>query len=420
MSAPKVAVVFYKYKTYSNGNHPVMIRITSNRKSSYLATGYAVKPENWDEQNNKLIETRSKLHPEKKPLSNAKAINSDIESKLNEVIIAKQQVAASDQSQASRLIKNKVNSKYTASGCFLKYGRYHSQLLQDRAKVRTSKNYNSVLKRLEDYQGTSLLFSDITVEFLNRYEAFLIKDGVSTNTVQYHFKTIRSILYKAMNESIPLFPQEKNPFFRFKIKTAKTKKETLSADEIKKISKAKLKLPEQQKLLNAQGYYLFSYYNAGIRISDLIQLKIENILNDRLYYAMGKTGHFKSIKLNEESKAILKRFKRKNAKPHDYLFPILDTGRVYSDAETLRRQIESKAAAINEALKGLAEVAKVNKRLHFHSSRHSFANMARKKKADLFSVSKALGHHSLKVTENYLESFDEEALDETMAMIFKK
>jgi len=47
MSAPKIAVVFYKYKTYANGTHPVMIRITANRKSSYLTTGYSIRPENW-------------------------------------------------------------------------------------------------------------------------------------------------------------------------------------------------------------------------------------------------------------------------------------------------------------------------------------------------------------------------------------
>jgi hypothetical protein len=44
----------------------------------------------------------------------------------------------------------------------------------------------------------------------------------------------------------------------------------------------------------------------------------------------------------------------------------------------------------------------------------------RQKKADLYSISKALGHASLKATEGYLSSFDEEALDETMEMVLGK
>lgn len=421
MSAPKIAVVFYKYKTYANGTHPILIRISANRKSSYVSTGYSVKEENWDEENKRLVETRSKEHPERKILSNAKAINTDIELQVSKVIQAKQDISMTEQPQTSIIIKNKIDAKYTASENFLEYGKIQVQLLRDRAKVRTAKNCTSVLKRISEYlSGKPLLFSDITVSFLAQYEAFLIKDGLIPNTVSTHFKIIRSILYKAMNETEPLFPQEKNPFFKIKIKKAKTKKETLSQKDIDKLINAKLKIPEQQKLADVRNYYLFSYYNAGIRISDLIQLKIKDIIDNRLHYEMGKTGHFKSIKLQNEPKKILKYYKRKYAKPEDYLFPILENGKDYSDEETLRKQVESKAATINGELKKLAKVAKLEKRLHFHSSRHSFTDLARKKKASIYDISKALAHQSLRATENYLKDFDEESLDATMNKIFAK
>ena len=398
-----------------------MIRITANRKSRYMATGYSVKEESWDEQNNRIFEIRNSKFPKKKILSNANAMNSDIEQQVNEVIRAKQQVSLTEQTQSSQRIKDKVRAKYGPSENFVEYGKYLAKLSMDGNKVKTSRNYTGVLKKINIYQNERpLLFSDITVAFLSQYEAYLIKGGAKTNTVRYHLSTIRGILYKAMNENEPLFPQEKNPFLKFRIKIAKTQKETLSTKEIEMLRKAKLKLPQDQKSQDARNYYLFSYNNAGIRISDLIQLKVKNIIDDRLYYEMGKTGHFKSIKLNDRSKEIIKQYKRKNAKPEDFLFPILENDTDYSDAAFLRSRVEAKSTAINAALKDLAKSAKVKKRVHFHSSRHSFANMARKKKADLYSISKALGHSSIKVTENYLTSFDEEALDETMDMIFKK
>lgn len=420
MSAAKVTLVHYKYKIYSNGMSPIMIRITANRRSRYIATGYSALEENWDEVNNRLIETHSKLFPDKKPLSNSKAINTDMEIKLNEVLRIKQQVSLSDGVQSSQLIKAKAALKYQEAENFIEYGMKFAQLMLARKSVRTSKNFTSVLKRIMEYQaGRVLLFSDIDVNFLTSYQNFILKGGVKINTANYHLKTIRSILYKAMNENEPLISRDKNPFLKLKIKNTVTQKESLSEKEIVQIRKAKL-APDQQKQIDARNYYLFSFNNAGIRISDLIQLKFKNIVGDRLHYEMGKTGHFKSIKLNTESTAIIKLYKKRSSKPEDFIFPLLKNDEDYSDAEYLRKQLESKAASINGDLKKLAESAKINKRLHFHSSRHSFANIARIKKADLYSISKALGHKSLKVTEMYMASFDEVALDATMKMVLGK
>lgn len=54
----------------------------------------------------------------------------------------------------------------------------------------------------------------------------------------------------------------------------------------------------------------------------------------------------------------------------------------------------------------------------FHQSRHSFANIARQKKANVYDISKALGHTSLKITETYLSKFDTTSQDETMKQVF--
>lgn len=56
--------------------------------------------------------------------------------------------------------------------------------------------------------------------------------------------------------------------------------------------------------------------------------------------------------------------------------------------------------------------------LSFHVARHSFANIARQKKANVYDISKALGHTSLKITETYLSKFDTTSQDETMKQVF--
>lgn len=55
----------------------------------------------------------------------------------------------------------------------------------------------------------------------------------------------------------------------------------------------------------------------------------------------------------------------------------------------------------------------------FHCARHSFANIARQKKANVYDISKALGHSSLKITESYLSKFDTTSQDATMKQVFQ-
>ena len=50
--------------------------------------------------------------------------------------------------------------------------------------------------------------------------------------------------------------------------------------------------------------------------------------------------------------------------------------------------------------------------ISMHISRHSFADYARIKSGNLYAISKTLGHSSLQITEAYLKSFDQDAVDQ--------
>lgn len=53
-----------------------------------------------------------------------------------------------------------------------------------------------------------------------------------------------------------------------------------------------------------------------------------------------------------------------------------------------------------------------------HIARHSFANIARQKNANVYDICNALGHSDIKTTESYLSKFDYQSQDQTMAMVF--
>ncbi|WP_302028335.1 tyrosine-type recombinase/integrase, partial [Bacteroides caecimuris] len=56
---------------------------------------------------------------------------------------------------------------------------------------------------------------------------------------------------------------------------------------------------------------------------------------------------------------------------------------------------------VNENLKKWAEAAGIRKHISYHTSRHSFATMMLTLGADLYTVSKLLGHSSVKHIQIY-------------------
>jgi site-specific recombinase XerD len=153
---------------------------------------------------------------------------------------------------------------------------------------------------------------------------------------------------------------------------------------------------------------------AGIRFSDICTLKAENIIDGRLRYSMHKTGTEKNIQLHKVHLEILSHY---NTEKKGYIFPLLKEN--YTEEFALKRKISSLNVLVNKALKRIAKKALIKENISFHVSRHSFAHNALKKGMDLYSISKALGHSGLKITEQYLKSFDEEMLDESMNSFFE-
>jgi integrase len=217
------------------------------------------------------------------------------------------------------------------------------------------------------------------------------------------------VLYRAIKED--LFPQDKNPFFRFKLKSAKTKKAKLDEEEVKRLED--LELTEGSTLWHVKNYWLFSFYCYGVRFSDMATLKWTNIHKDRLQYSMNKTGNSTDLQMRSVALKIIELYKYRKTKKstNGFVFPILDDGFDYSDVFFLKRKISSCNAKLNKSLKTVAEKAKIDKPLSFHIARHTFSDIARKKNVNLYTVSKALNHSSLKITENYLNSLDTDSVD---------
>ena len=231
----------------------------------------------------------------------------------------------------------------------------------------------------------------------------------TTNTIHGNYKIIRRLINEAVSEEI--VPFEKNPFLRYKMKTEKTTIEYLTDDELTKFEK--LELIAGTKFDIHRDMYVFAAYTGGIRISDVLQLQWKNFNGIHIIIQIQKTGSPLSVKVPSTALVILKKYKIPETKPDDFIFPILKNEFDFTDPHYLFKAISSATAYTNKDLKEIAIKAKIKKRLHFHTSRHTFATRALRKGMRMEYASKIMGHSNLKTTQIYAKVVNEE-LDKAM------
>jgi site-specific recombinase XerD len=283
--------------------------------------------------------------------------------------------------------------------------------------VNHVKHVESVIRNLKLYEcNKDLYFEDFSVSFLRDLEAYYKKANNSNATAKNKLRIIRSIFKEAEKEDLIDFGM--NPFLKFSMpKVVINKKEKLDDDELRRITK--LKLIEGSPLWHSRNAFMFSFLNAGIRVSDLLQLRWRNIENDRLIYQMMKNKKQSSKVLVSQAKNILSCYKKDSNKPDDFIFPFFKNHFDYSDKYFLDNQISSKTAMYNDNLKKIAHLAGISKKLSSHIARHSFAARAMNQNLSVAEISSLLEHTKLETTENYLPSLKSDAKDKALAKVFE-
>ena len=327
------------------------------------------------------------------------------------------------------------------SPSFLAFAKSRTEDILSAGGIHNYKKYNGFLNKLQDFlksKGkTDILFSELTPELLSSFDNYLHKRRnerdsnrlLHQNTIQTIFNKFRSLVLRAIE--MGYMAHDKNPFLLFKYSGVKTQKEKLNEDEL--ASLLALELEEGRLLWHCRNYFFFSFYCAGIRVADLIQLRWINITSDgRLNYQMGKNHKVRDLFLVEQAKNILQHYRNEASKATDFIFPLLDITKPYAKAVTMADKdtlpielkkklfsdISAKTALINKYLKKLAKMAGIEKKVSMHISRHSFARLAKVEGTDNSILQSLLAHSSVAITEGYMGSFDTSTTDKALQNIF--
>jgi len=439
---------------YSNGEFPVYIRIYYKAKTSYISAGFSIPSGAWNEDNSeawesmptltkKLQESLSndeiKAFKEKQKsiilLPNAFKINSEIRAIISKLEEIQKRLEVEKKEISSNILKslyeNKDKSENARKDFFQYFQEVANSKFQDK-QIRTSEKYSAVLRKLKAFRKDKPLpIEELTSGFLKDFSKYLAKQGAHPNYIHINLKNLKTVIQKEAIKTDKIISPEKNPFLNFEMpKVIESGKEKLDISEITRIEK--INLDESDILFHIRNAFLFSLYNAGIRIGDLLQLKFANIKEGRLIYSMGKNAKIRSIKIFPQALKILKYYESKKEKDSDFIFPFLDNKAEYSklispeDVQKaspemlafLFKKVESRIAVFNAGLKVIAVRAQIKKKISSHVARHSFADMARKKNISVYDIMQMLGHSNISITQSYLNKLDLDSQDSAMKLVF--
>lgn len=410
----KITPVLWKHKTNADGHAPLYLRIYASGKTKYKSLSVHIHERHWNERQRRVRKSHRR-HGQ---------INALIQEKLAEAEGAVLDRQRAGKPVRARHVKRALSDDSTpeaGTGDFFTYAERVAERLQKNGQVATARRYQALVRKLRRWHAPSALpFEEITPQLLRSFETYGIEArGNARTTVAKDLSIIRTMLYRAIRDG--LAKQEDNPFFHFQIQQGRPERDTLSLRQLRKLEAVDLE--EGSREWHARSCFLFALYAAGVRFKDVALMKRRNVVQTdegwRVAYHMSKTGQARSVQLLPPALRIARWYLDRRQETHEpWLFPLLD-GCDLSTPEKKHTAVNRENRRYNRHLQNVAEHAGVTGvHVSFHVARHSFASIAQRKGWDVAEISQALGHSSLKVTEQYLKGFDDTDLDDKMSNLF--
>ena len=381
-------------KARKNGNVPIEVMITVNGERNSFSTGKQIAIEKWDKTkqqvkgkdqetqnlNNYLKAIKAKLYQkEAELLERGFIITAQIlyDAYFDKVESLKErslfEVFEEHNQEQEKLVGNGV-SKATHWVSV-----YTIRLLREFVKQK--------------YKREDLYLRELNLNLIQSFHSFLrIDKGMAQNSSTKHLKLLKKIINLSVANSYMAF----NPFSTYKVEREPVDIDFLDEEELRKIINFDTPLP---RLERAKDMFLFGCFT-GLSYIDIKTLTPEHFEKDntgRIWIKKRrvKTGVLSRIPLLPIAKLILDKYKG-----GEKLLPIQDP------------------ADINKYLKDIAILCGINKRICFHTSRHTFAStVTLANNISLEVVSKMLGHTNTRMTAHYAKLIDKcigEQMDKLM------
>jgi len=402
METNSFAVLCYvrKARINQNGEVPLFCRITVNSKRAEFSIQRKVKIDKW-------CSTKSRV---KGSNAKSKALNHYLDELESKAYIIHSKLVIKKKPFTAETIKHKILNTETVHKTLLEvYDEHNNQIEQllgleysygaYRRHIRTRNHLAEFIQK--EYKIKDLFIKEVDLKFINRFHHYLVtkKIGNQNTTTKYvvNFKKIMRIAFA--NNWV-----NKDPFFHWKAKWKKVEREVLTELELRTMMEKEFKM---SRLEQVRDIFVFCCFT-GLAYSDVQKLSQDHIvlkMNGTRWIKINrsKTDSRSTIPLLPAAEEILAKYiNHPITLQNGLLLPVISNQRT------------------NAYLKEIADACDIVKHLTFHLARHTFATTVTLANGiPIESVSKMLGHQSLKTTQIYAKVIDLK-LKQDMDKIWKK
>tara|TARA_R110002051_G_scaffold15064_4_gene47647 strand:- start:510 stop:1793 length:1284 start_codon:yes stop_codon:yes gene_type:complete len=383
-----------------NGYAPIYARITVNGKRSEFSIRRKVQLTRWNSDAGKIRGTTPDVRELNKYLLS-------IELKINKI---QEQLSENNILITAEKIKNVYLGKNSNQKMLLAIFQEHNdkvnELVGKDFSDGTAERYKTAMKHvtdyiLKEYQVKDIPVREVDLKFITGFEYYLktTRSCAHNSAIKYitNFKKIIRIAYA--NDWI-----NKDPFIHWKAKLKIVDREFLTSDEIQKIVEKDF---STDRLNQVKDIFIFSCFT-GLAYADVKKLIKNDIVigidgQNWIKTKRTKTDTRSNIPILSIPQAIIDKYEaHQESLDTELLLPVLSNQKM------------------NAYLKEIADLCGINKNLTFHLARHTFATtVTLTNGVPIESVSKMLGHKSLRTTQHYAKIIDKKVSEDMNALRLK-
>lgn len=379
-----------------DGSNKVMLSFIHKGFRKQAALGIKIHPENWDAEQC-LVTSKEKNH---------RHINQRLQffRSAAEGVILRHYGLNSDGATIyadleAALFPDKVEEKKeeAAANTLLEVAKRFTALKKESTRL----TYERTVKHIETFvsKGQTNILDEVNKSWLTTFDNYLAESNPSPNARALHFRNLRAIFNYAIDEELTT----NYPFRRFKIKTVKTDKRSLSVEVLRQVFTYPIEDWQEQY----RDMFKLSFMLMGINFADMLNLKRNDMREGRIVFNRHKTARLYSMNVEPEAMALIEKYAGK-----DHLLSIMDSRKDYLQYV---RQTNNALRKIGDCersgLGGKKTHHAICPELSTYWARHTWATIAASLDIPKETIAAALGHGGNTVTDIYID-FDRRKVDE--------
>jgi len=400
---PKMTILFIGKKSRTTRHQllPIYLRVTIDGQRFEVATHRHVEPSEWSPSAGR-VKSRS---------DSAVETNIALDEIRKKVYDYKEQILKEGRQFSVRTLREKWFGQDRDTRTLLEAVRLSLLELEKQVgkgvyKKSTLTKYRTMQTHLINFLkwrdlGSDILLKDLRLAFASHFVYYLQGElGMTINSSGKMIKNLKKIVRDCVDKEWV----DNDPFFRYKVKHIDPKVPHLSAEELHKIEVKEISIP---RLATVRDIFVFSCYT-GFAYVDVINLTLNDIKigidgKQWLMKNRQKTGISERVPVLPPAAALIDKYKDYCDKsPKQLLFPVPTN------------------AKVNAYLKEIGDICGIETNLKFHVARHTFATtVTLEKGVPIDSVSKMLGHRSIKTTQIYAQITDRKISEDTKRLFEK-